>query len=524
MIKKEDNRSKKNITSQFNGWVIGIILSNTIFFGIKRIIECQSLFLIDNKLGFIFGGVTIIGIISLFNILYAKKWAVFLWFAYKLSVAIINGYNDPIHGYSFHFLIAAGNILLMYLVLQIKNNGVSAWSVIFDTHQVTETKKDDDATKVETYNKCQSKKKETGIIQSEKDGRQTIKSEFFYNSVQKKSSETAVSIEGQTDNMSMRENKIKLVTQEKQKKIKEPCAKNRKWCLFSLVAFSVLVIVWFAVWVTHRFKEPALGEYVYVDGYSIMHVQCDCDKIADINGTKPVSIYSLKDITKEKWKNICSYCVRDMVYKEVEQHLKENSNSEIIVKDKQNNKNENVVSQKIFPDIHSEKWDAINCRYSNYSYGFGWDLPKEYEWEKVEGLEKHTVFRAEGRPFTVFVNAQVAAKDKDLWAMYGQFIALVEQLDKYHEKKSGLMVYERTYEKCTLAGQHAIKTTFKEYFKDSRYDEPVENYAEEYSLILNGYLLTIALKMPKVVYDAIDCKLAILEVFQGFRYAVKNRL
>ena len=60
-----------------------------------------------------------------------------------------------------------------------------------------------------------------------------------------------------------------------------------------------------------------------------------------------------------------------------------------------------------------------------------------------------------------------------------------------------MIVYERTFEKCTLLGKHAIKTTFKEYFKDSRYDEPSENFAEEYTLIMNGYLMTIALKMSK---------------------------
>lgn len=173
-------------------------------------------------------------------------------------------------------------------------------------------------------------------------------------------------------------------------------------------------------------------------------------------------------------------------------------------------------------NTHFEKWDAQNYTYSNYTYGFGWNLPTDYEWKRIEGMEKHTVFRAQGTPFTVFVNAQVADSSKDLWAIYEQYTALVEQLDVAAEKRTGLLVYERTFEKCNLIGQHAIKTTFKEYFKDSRYKEPMESYAEEYYVIMNGYIMTIALKMPKAVYDAVDCSDAIAEVFQGFRFSIKH--
>lgn len=175
-----------------------------------------------------------------------------------------------------------------------------------------------------------------------------------------------------------------------------------------------------------------------------------------------------------------------------------------------------------FSNSYFERWDAKNCSYSNYTYGFGWNLPKDYEWERLDGQEKHTVFRVAGFPFVVFVNAQVAAKDKDLWTIYDQYTSMVEQLDIQFEKNTGLLVYERTFKKCTLIGHHAIKTTFKEYFKDSRYDEAQENYAEEYTMIANGYILTIALKIPKDVYDAVDCSTAISEIFKGFRFTVKH--
>lgn len=169
-----------------------------------------------------------------------------------------------------------------------------------------------------------------------------------------------------------------------------------------------------------------------------------------------------------------------------------------------------------------EKWDAKQYNYSNYTYGFGWQLPSEFEWEKIEGHEKHTVFRASSYPFVVFVNAQVSTQEKDLWSIYDWWTEMVEQADVLMEKKTGMMAYERTFEKSIILGQHAIKTTFKEYFKDSRYEEPVETYAEEYMFIQNGYNIIVAVKVAKEAYDVIDCSTAISEIFKGFRFTIKH--
>lgn len=171
-----------------------------------------------------------------------------------------------------------------------------------------------------------------------------------------------------------------------------------------------------------------------------------------------------------------------------------------------------------------EKWDAQHYIYSNYTYGIGWDLPKEYKWERIEGQEKHTIFRAEAEDniFSVFVNAGIDNSNVDLWTVYNKATSLIEQLDKNREERTGEIVYERTFEKCTLLGQHAIKTTFKEYFKDSRYKEPKESYGEEYIFTHNGYRFIVALKMPKIVYDTFDCSDDISKIFIGFRYSVKH--
>lgn len=163
-----------------------------------------------------------------------------------------------------------------------------------------------------------------------------------------------------------------------------------------------------------------------------------------------------------------------------------------------------------------ERWDAKLYSYSNYTYGFGWKLPAEFEWVREQGEEQHTPFRATGGPFLVFVNAQVADNNADLWASFTKIRTAHEKADEELEKKTGKMVYERTWEKNTLFGQHALKTTFKEYFKDSRFDDAVETYAEEYYLIRNGHILIIAIKVNKDIYDQFDCASYFRNIIQGF--------
>lgn len=163
-----------------------------------------------------------------------------------------------------------------------------------------------------------------------------------------------------------------------------------------------------------------------------------------------------------------------------------------------------------------ERWDAKNYTYSNFTYGFGWKLPEDLKWEREQGEEQHTPFRVTGGPFLVFVNAQVSHGGADLWDIFPKLGQMVEAADEALEKKTGKMTYERTWEKCSLFGQHAIKTTFKEYFKDSRFDKAEETYAEEYFLIHNGYTLVVAAKVNKEVYDQVDCTGLFKQIFQGF--------
>ena len=171
------------------------------------------------------------------------------------------------------------------------------------------------------------------------------------------------------------------------------------------------------------------------------------------------------------------------------------------------------------PSTALEKWDEKSYIYSNYTYGFGWNLPKDFKWKRIEGYEKHTVFRAEWECIAVFVNVHV--QKVDYWDVFDKMVQTLHQMDASLEKRIGQINYERTVEKFNLLGQHAIKTTFKEYLKDSRYEEPIENYAEEYMFIKDGYNYVVAIKFPKVVYDELDCTEMISEIFKGFRFTAR---
>ena len=81
-----------------------------------------------------------------------------------------------------------------------------------------------------------------------------------------------------------------------------------------IVIAVVLAAVWIVVLPHHRDNNPEIGEYVYVDNYSILHLDRNCENIAVFHGAKPVSIYSLSEFTADNWNQICSNCIDDKKY------------------------------------------------------------------------------------------------------------------------------------------------------------------------------------------------------------------
>jgi hypothetical protein len=129
----------------FNVFIIVWIWASMVFVGIRAIILSFANMMFDPLIGCMTLGLTVIGILSLIYILRAKKWALFLWIAYRLSGAFVNTYVIMNRDLSTNITIAIVNIILMLLLLQIKKNGVSAWSIIFNKNKLSTILHGDDA-------------------------------------------------------------------------------------------------------------------------------------------------------------------------------------------------------------------------------------------------------------------------------------------------------------------------------------------------------------------------------------------
>ena len=330
--KATDIRNSSSDESLFNGWVTGIIWANIILFGGRGIIGSFTNMIFSPIIGWITLGLSIVGIISLLYILRAKKWAFFLWIAYRIAGAVVVSIINPKFSLTAHIIFAVVNILLMIAVLQIKKNGVSAWSVIFSKHKSsTRSKKAHHIIKRhnDTHNSEPSKseiKSSNETTDSSKVGETqcTLKENVLStpistpatNEVQEEITPTIMpneqfvgrNVHSQSSEMSEKPCK------EKGKKI---TLKYNKWRLYLIIIVGILAIALLAVWLSHRFSKPELGDYVYVDDYNILHVDRKCEKIANIHGAKPITVYSLHEIESGKWKQVCSHCVNDNLYKNI---------------------------------------------------------------------------------------------------------------------------------------------------------------------------------------------------------------
>lgn len=135
----EENSNVWEGHKDFNGWVSGIIWLNLIFGGFRGIISGISNLYFSPLIGCLTIALSIVGIISLYYLLQAKKWALFLWIAYRISGAIVNGFINSNYDFATHIIIAVVNILFMLLILQIRKNGVSAWSIIFKKNDTSQS-------------------------------------------------------------------------------------------------------------------------------------------------------------------------------------------------------------------------------------------------------------------------------------------------------------------------------------------------------------------------------------------------
>lgn len=335
--KHNDTELKPELTNgeKFSGWVTGIIWLNILFGGIRGIINSVTVMMYSPMWGAFDLGLQIIGIISLAFLLLAKKWAFYLWVGYLIAVSIINGYLNN-NDYSTFAILAVIKLVLMFLFLQIRKDGVSAWSNIFNKKivdatkdnvnapQVTEDHIESETSLVENNNDC-------GVIKTEAEEVLDIEEHDNGNTP---SNESYISSENGTIQI---EENIKPTGKEPANETsdKTPVLTQLdfskkviigKWWIYPLIIIATLAIVWLVVCTTHRPSEPELGKYVYVDECSILHVSRKCDKIAVFHDARPVSVYSINEITKRDWGQICSNCISDNDYEKLRELLISNEN------------------------------------------------------------------------------------------------------------------------------------------------------------------------------------------------------
>lgn len=180
--------------------------------------------------------------------------------------------------------------------------------------------------------------------------------------------------------------------------------------------------------------------------------------------------------------------------------------------------------QAINLNAQNHRWDAEQYIYTDFDNGFYWAFP-HYEcrtWEKQIGLEKHTVFRAY-QPETdivAFVNVNKLEKEpkySDIWDLYGQYEKLLNYADSIAYSRTGEKIIDRTISKSILAGQHAIKTTYKSTITDDRFKTGKVYYATTYSVYGNNATYRISVKTGEAYYKKYGQE-EVNDIFKGFGF------
>ena len=324
-------------TSKFHWLIVGWIWISIIFFGVRGVISSFTNMMFSPTIGIITLVLSLVGMVSMFFILQAKKWALFLWIAYRVAGGVVNGLINTKFDFATNIIIALVNIGLMLLILQIKKNGVSAWSLIFrkkvsktdnkenvDEAVTSKVSQDTTSEQNEEWIRAKQGKDRTENFTEilSQDIADTLYDEQINHTIpeDKKSEQQVIPTTPPTEEKL--EDKIidtpgfKLNTTGSRDDTpeKKKSLLKSSWWIFLIVIAVVLAAVWIVVLPHHRDNNPEIGEYVYVDNYSILHLDRNCENIAVFHGAKPVSIYSLSEFTADNWNQICSNCIDDKKY------------------------------------------------------------------------------------------------------------------------------------------------------------------------------------------------------------------
>lgn len=174
-----------------------------------------------------------------------------------------------------------------------------------------------------------------------------------------------------------------------------------------------------------------------------------------------------------------------------------------------------LLSISVYPQ---SLWDRDKYIYKNYDYGFAWIFPDFAKWEEDMTLEKHTVFKVRQPDMGIVVYMNVNDTPiKDYWKQYDLFLQLMEKSLMIMNKNIGAVIYDKSYKKFLLAGQHAVKVKYKFTIKDDRYDTPVNTSVVSYYYVSNykSYILTLQVPTEVFTFEGFEEEV-VSEIFKGY--------
>lgn len=122
----ENSYQQNSMGGSFH-WLVYAVIFYNIVRGVILAIGSIINMAVSPSIGIVTFIISATGLASLAYILKGKSWALLLWMAYRIVAGIFSMDGDV----ATSMLIAFLNIGLMVLLLQVKRDGVSAWSLIF---------------------------------------------------------------------------------------------------------------------------------------------------------------------------------------------------------------------------------------------------------------------------------------------------------------------------------------------------------------------------------------------------------
>ena len=429
-------------TPKISIWIKVIIWMNIIL-SIRFLITCIIQMFIEPILGIIELIIQIIGIISLLGILNAKKWGVVTWACYILTVSI---FNYVISGSMICIIFPCISYVLMYLLLQIKRDGISAWAQIFRHREDNSI-----------INKNSEQKLDDTNIE-------VVKALI---------DETTVKTNIPTDTII--ERKPDLLVHEKE--------------TISTANSDVIVL-------PYRNSSDQQGSGQTNNFKSETHTHTTSFNTSKL--IHEINIKIDKSIMGFVFLILIAIIVVVAVFKGVFNEKAENDATNVTNTTTESNEKEGFISRPESFETESERWDCNGCSYSNFDYGFSFKLPSDIAWHLIRGTAKHTVvkFFQPDTEITLFVNINELENKKvnDIWDIYDLYTIHVLPMAISRMQSIGETIKEHNYKKSSFCGHHAIKVRYLSSYQDDRFEKPLEVTSIDYTIIYKGVLLTVSLK------------------------------